>query len=148
MSEKNFYLYIDGLAVQVSKEVYREYKRAEDKERYFMKRLKTGRFVVDEKNQTVTYVPGRETSYERLLEEDWAFAAHGESMDDIMVKAHLIETLEMALQSLTDEELDLIRKIFYLEKSEREVSAAYHLTQTAIHKRKKKILKKLKKFFE
>ena len=69
-------------------------------------------------------------------------------MDDIMVKAHLIETLEMALQTLTDEELDLIRKIFYLEKSEREVSAAYHLTQTAIHKRKKKILKKLKKFFE
>ena len=95
MSEKNFYLYIDGLAVQVSKEVYREYKRAEDKERYFMKRLNTGRFVVDEKNQTVTYVPGRETSYERLLEEDWAFAAHGESMDDNMVKAHLIETKEM-----------------------------------------------------
>ena len=140
MSEKNFYLYIDGLAVQVSKEVYREYKRAEDKERYFMKRLKTGRFVVDEKNQTVTYVPGRETSYERLLEEDWALAAHGESMDDIMVKAHLIETLEMALQTLTDEELDLIRKIFYLEKSEREVSAAYHLTQTAIHQRTKNIL--------
>ena len=100
MSEKNFYLYIDGLAVQVSKEVYREYKRAEDKERYFMKRLKTGRFVVDEKNQTVTYVPGRETSYERLLEEDWAFAAHGESMDDIMVRAHLMETLEIDRKSV------------------------------------------------
>ena len=65
-----------------------------------------------------------------------------------MKRIRPLPMLEMALQTLTDEELDLIRKIFYLEKSEREVSAAYHLTQTAIHKRKKKILKKLKKFFE
>ncbi len=62
--------------MQVSEEVYREYKRAEDKEHYFMKRLKRGRFVVDDKNQTVTYVPGRETSYEQLLEAEWAFAAY------------------------------------------------------------------------
>ncbi len=148
MSEKNFYLYIEGLAVQVSEEVYREYKRAEDKEHYFMKRLKTGRFVVDEKSRTITYVPGREASYEQLLEAGWAFAAPGETMDDAMVRAYLMETLETALQTLTDEELDLIQKIFYLEKSEREVSAACHVTQAAIHKRKKKILKKLKKFFE
>jgi hypothetical protein len=128
VSEKKFYLYIEGLAVQVSEEVYREYKHAEDKERYFMKRLKRGRFVVDEKNQTVTYVPGRETSYEQLLETEWAFTAPGEPLDDIMVKAQLMETLEAALKTLTDEELDLIRKIFYLEKSEREVSATFHLT--------------------
>lgn len=148
MSEKEVYLYIEGLAVQVSEEVYREYKRAEDKERYFMKRLKRGRFVVDEKSQTVTYIPGREASYEQLLEAEWAFAAPGEPLDDIMIKAQLMETLETALKTLTDEELDLIQKIFYLEKSEREISSAFHLTQAAIHKRKKKILKKLKKFFE
>ena len=41
-----------------------------------------------------------------------------------MVRAHLIETLETALQTLTDEELELAQKIFYLEKSEREVSTA------------------------
>ena len=51
------------------------------------------------------------------------------------------------MQSLTDEERELIHEIFYLEKSEREISAVYNLTQAAIHKRKKKILEKLKKFF-
>ena len=97
MSEKDFYLYIDGQVVKVSEEVYREYKRAEDKERYFMKRLKKGRFVVDEDGQTVTYLPSREASYEQLLEADWTFAAPGEALDDVMVRAHLMETLETAL---------------------------------------------------
>ena len=43
MQEKDFYLYINGQPVQVSREVYREYYRAEDKERYFMGKLKKGR---------------------------------------------------------------------------------------------------------
>ena len=47
MAEKDFYLYIEGQPVKVSEEVYREYKHAEEKERYFMKRLKKGKFVVD-----------------------------------------------------------------------------------------------------
>ncbi len=148
MSENDFYLYINGQAVKVSEEVYREYRRAEDKERYFMKRLKTGRFVVDEDSQTVTYVPSREASYEQLLEADWTFAAPGEAIDDVMVRTHLMETLETALQSLTKEEQELIWKIFYLDQSEREVAAACNLTQAAIHKRKKKALEKLRKFFE
>lgn len=42
MSKHDFFLYIDGQAVQVSEEVYREYKRGEEKERYFMRRLKKG----------------------------------------------------------------------------------------------------------
>lgn len=147
MAEKNFYLYIDGQPVEVSEEVYREYKRAEEKERYFMRRLKKGRFVVDAEGQTVDYIPSREASYEQLMEADWKFSAPGESMDDMMIKAQLLETLDKALCSLTVEERELIQEIFYLEKSEREVSTAYHLTQAAIHKRKKKILEKLKKFF-
>lgn len=37
MSEKDFYLYVGGKSVKVSEDVYREYKRGEDKERYFMR---------------------------------------------------------------------------------------------------------------
>ena len=133
--------------MQVSEEVYREYKRAEDKERYFMKHLKKGRFVVDEKNRTVTYVPRREASYEQLLEAEWAFAAPREPLDNIMIKAQLMETLETALKTLTDEELDLIQKIFYLEKSEREISAAFRLTQAAYPQAEKEDTEKIKKIF-
>lgn len=41
MSEKDFYLYIGGKPVKVSKEVYQEYYRGKRKERYFMEDLKT-----------------------------------------------------------------------------------------------------------
>ena len=34
MEKRDFYLYINGQPVPVSEEVYREYYRAEDKERY------------------------------------------------------------------------------------------------------------------
>lgn len=147
MQEGNYFLHIDGKPVRVSEEVYREYKRSEEKERYFMKRLKRGRFVVDAEERNVDYIPGREASYEQLLEADWKFPALSEPVDDAVIKAYLLEKLREALQSLTDEEMELVREIFYLEKSEREISAAYHVTQAAIHKRKKRVLEKLKKFF-
>lgn len=71
MQEKDFYLYIDGKPVQVSGEVYREYYRAEDKERYFMGKLKKGRTKVNPETQEIQeiqYIPSRELSYEQLVE--------------------------------------------------------------------------------
>ena len=71
MQEKNFYLYINGQRIPVSEEVYREYRHAEDKERYFMRRLKTGHTKVDPDTRETYYVPSRELSYEQLVERDW-----------------------------------------------------------------------------
>ena len=72
MQEKDFYLYIDGQPVQVSGEVYREYYRAEDKERYFMGKLKKGRTKVNPETQEIQYIPSRELSYEQLAEQEVA----------------------------------------------------------------------------
>lgn len=47
MDQKDFYLYIDGKPVKVTEEVYHAYYHAEDKERYFMGKLKKRRTVVD-----------------------------------------------------------------------------------------------------
>lgn len=148
MSDKDFYLYIDGQPVKVSEEVYREYKRAEEKERYFMKRLKKGRFLVDSEQQTVTYIPSREASYEQLLQEDWEFPASGETVDDMAVKAYQIEKLQKALHSLSDEEMMLIQELFYLEKTEREVCAALNVAKSTLHDRKARVLEKLRKQLE
>lgn len=148
MSENDFTLYIDGQSVQVSEEVYREFMRAEEKERYFMRRLKKGRFLVDSEQQTVTYIPSREASYERLLEEDWDFPAPGETVDDTAVKAYLLEKLQEALHSLSDEEMALIQELFYLEKTEREVCAALNVAKSTLHDRKARVLEKLRKQLE
>ena len=69
----NYYLYIDGQAVPVSKQVYRVYQHYKRKEEYFSYDLKTEKFQKD----TATFLPSREDSYERLLEQDRQFAAPG-----------------------------------------------------------------------
>ncbi len=148
MSDREYGLYIDGRYIEVTEEVYREYKRAEEKEKYFMKRLKRGKAVMGEKGEEYRYIPSREISYEQFLERNGNIPASGESVEDAVLRRKLMERLEEALHSLSDEELELIQKLFYLEKTEREIGAAYHVSQAAVHKRKKRILKKLRSFFE
>lgn len=119
MSEKDFYLYIGGKPVKVSKEVYQEYYRGERKERYFMEDLKTERIIVDPLEQTVTIIPGREDSYERLLESSRQFAASGKSVEEQAVTSALVHR---ALETLTPQERELIEELYFLEKTERQVS--------------------------
>lgn len=148
MEGKNFYLDIEGQLIEVSEEVYHEYKRAEEKEQYFMKRLKKGHFIADSDNQKVTYIPSREQSYDKLLELNWEFSAQGESVEDTVLNSYLLEKLNIALHTLTDNERILINELFYLEKSEREVCAALNMAKTTLHHRKKRILEKLRKEIE
>ncbi len=148
MSDREYGLYIDGRYIEVTEEVYQEYKRAEEKEKYFMKRLKRGKAVMGEKGEEYRYIPSREISYEQFLGRNGNIPASGESVEDAVLRRKLLERLEEALHSLSDEELELIQKLFYLEKTEREIGAAYHVSQAAVHKRKKRILKKLRSFFE
>ena len=136
MTEKDFYLYIDGQPVQVSGEVYREYYRAEDKERYFMGKLKKGRTKVNPETQELQYIPSRELSYELLMEQDWQFTAPDVSVEDMAVKAAMLEKLQAVLQNLSAEELALLNELFYLEKTEREVAGLYAVSQNTIHYRK------------
>ena len=148
MEERDFYLYVEGKPVKVSEEVYREYYRAEDKERYFMGKLKKGHIRIDPDTQEICYVSSRELSYEQLMEQDWQFAAPGDSVEDRVVRAELLEKLQAVLQSLSLEEMALLEELFYLEKTEREVAGMYAVSQNTIHYRKNRILEKLKKMME
>ena len=148
MQEKDFYLYMDGQPIPVSEEVYREYYRAENKERYFMGRLKKGHTTVDPDTQQIQYIPSREVSYEQLLEQDWQFAAPDASVEDKVVRSDMLEKLEAVLHSLSAEELALLEALFYLEKTEREVAGLYDVSQNTIHYRKSRLLDKLKKMME
>lgn len=143
MSEQAFYLYIDGKPVKVSEEVYREYYRAEEKERYFMTRLKQERIVIDQETQTVTIIPSREDSYERLIEANEQFATSDRSVAETVVKAIQLEKLNEALHTLSDEEMTLIRELFYLNRTVREVSEQYQIARSTLQSRKEAVLRKL-----
>lgn len=136
MSEKKFYLKAGGRKIEVSEEIYLEYRRSADRERYFMKDLKQGHVTVDQENMSVTYVPGREVSYESLLEADWDFPSADRPADDMLIKAQLMEKLEEALHILSDEEMELIQELFYLERTEREAAELFRVSQNTVHYRK------------
>lgn len=145
MSDKDFYLYIDGERVRVSSEVYYEYYRGERKEKYFMEDLKRGRVSVDPDTGKEVFIPSREDSYERLLDADRSFAVSGETLDEQVVRSVL---LEQALGKLPEEEQALVRELYYLEKTEREVSAALHIAKTTLRRRRDRVLEKLRKLLE
>lgn len=148
MAEKEFYLSIGGKSVKVSEEVYREYMRFERKERYLMKDLKEEKIFVDRDAKEVKIIPSREDSYERLLENNQQFSAPGKSPEEQLLHALLLEQLEKALHNLSTDELALLYALFYEEKTESQVGKRLNVSQAAVSKRKTKVLKKLRKFFE
>ena len=137
----NYYLYIDGQAVPVSEEIYRVYQHYERKEEYFSYDLKTEKF----QKETATFLPNREDSYERLLEKDRQFAASGMSVEEQAVSSVWLEEL---LQCLSADERVILHKLYFEDKSERNVSIELGISKTALHHRKVKLLQKLKKLLE
>lgn len=140
----NYYLYIDGQAIPVSKQVYRVYQHYERKEEYFSYDLKTDKFQKD----TATFLPSREDSYERLLEQDRQFATPGKSVEQLALEHLETERIRFCLAQLTDEERKLISLLFYQEKTEQEVGNMLHISHQAVNKRKQALLLKLRKIFE
>lgn len=145
MSEKDFYLYLDGRPVKVSKEVYQEYYRGERKERYFMEDLKMEQMEIEPETQTVRLIPSREDSYERLLETNKQFSIPCQPVEEAVVLSVLLEDV---LHCLSPEEQELIRELYFLEKTERQVSEALHMAKTTLRRRHQKVLKKLRELLE
>ena len=117
---------------------YRHYER---KEEYFSYDLKTEKF----QKETATFLPSKEDSYERLLEKDRQFAASGVSVEEQAVSSVWLAAL---LQRLSEDEKEILYKIYFEEKSERIVSAEMGISKTALHQRKVKLLQKLKNYLE
>lgn len=148
MSEKDYYLCINGQSIKVSKEVYDEYYYWERKERYFMEDLKNGKVIIDQETGETRIIPSREVSYEKCFNRGEPFAMSEETLEDRLIKLLELEKLEGALKKITKEEWELIWELFYLEKTERQVSEALHIAKSTIHYKRDKILAKLKKYLE
>lgn len=145
MSEKDFYLYVGGKPVKVSEDVYREFYRGERKERYFMEDLKVEDIIIDPEAQTVTVIPSREDSYERLLEAHKQFAVSEEPLEERSIRSILLGN---ALHTLSPEEQELIRELYFLDKTEREMCVLFQVSQNTIHYRKGQALKKLRELLK
>lgn len=126
--DKEYFIELNGRQIPVSKEVYDAFKRPAWKER---KR----RQVRAEK----------ELSLEAFADAGFEIPSGEALVDEIVEDKLLLDMLSKALSELTEEERVLIDELFFNDKSEREIAREIGVSQPAIHKRRNRILEKLKK---
>lgn len=133
---------------EASEEVIAVLRTTERKMQYQEYDLKVERTVVDQENRTVEQIPSREDSYERMLEQNMQFAEETASAEEQALQNIQTQQLHKALLLLSDDERDLIERLFFQEQTEREIAAVYGLSQNAVNKRRKRVLDKLRELIK
>lgn len=142
-------IWIDGQIVEVTDEVYTAYMKGDRKMRYFETDLKTERFVISKDGRVERIIPSREDSLDRLTEDNaQQFVACQESIEDAVIRQIMIDDLHTAISQLTEKEQELIYTLFFDGKTEREYAQQLGVYRNAVHKKKMRILEKLKKLLK
>jgi len=126
--DKEYFIELNGRQIPVGKEVYDAFKRPAWKER---------------KRSQVR--AEKELSLEAFADAGFEIPSGQALVDEIVEDKLLLDMLSKALSELTEEERVLIDELFFNDKSEREIAREIGVSQPAIHKRRNRILEKLKK---
>lgn len=133
---KKYYWKMNGHLYEVSEEQYKKYKKEYDRSRTLEKQRKE--IVI--------------LSFDALDTDEYTgesiFADPNIDIENEVVKNIMHEKLNRALTQLSEEEIFLIEQLYYLNQSERKLAEILKLSQNAIHKRKHKILMRLKEILE
>lgn len=149
MDENKRKLWINGQFIEVSEEVYQVYMQGDRKMRYFEADLKTERTILAEDGTVQRVIPSREDSLNRLMDDNARqFSDDSESVEDAVFRRLAEDELHRALEKLTDEEYALICALFFEGKTERDCAKEMGVSQAAVHKKKQRILKKLKEILK
>lgn len=133
---------------EAGEEVISLLRTTERKMQYQEYDLKTEQTIISQEDQTITTIPSREDSLERLAEQEVQFAGEAESVEETVLRKLQYVQLHKALSLLPDDERELIDHLFFQGQTERQAAEHMGIYRNAVHKRKNRILKKLKKFFE
>lgn len=131
-----------------SEEVITVLRTTERKMQYQEYDIKTEQTIISQEDQTVTVIPSREDSYERLLEQEVQFGEDAESVEETVLRRLQYEQLHKVLSLLSADERELIDRLYFQGQTVREVAMSMGIYPNAVHKRKTRILEKLKNFFE
>ncbi len=146
---------VDEVAVAVSEDIYKAYARSARQLEYIEHDLKRDRALQDADGRVLldvsgrpTILPEREVSLDKLLDEDWDYAADSpQPEDDVLCRMEIIE-LRYLLGMLTDKEQALIKALFFDGKTERQYESETGIPRKTINNRRRAILTKLKKLLE
>ncbi len=129
-SKSKYYLELEnGTRVPVTEEVFKEYWKLVNRENYLNK--------LDRKN--------RKISLEEAISKGTEFK-NDVNIEKIVETTAKIDELKNALDTLSDEEREIIKRIYFDEESYSSIARSKKLSYQAIQQKNAKILSKLKKF--
>ena len=133
--KKEYYIIVDGKKVFVSEQVYKmcwkDTNQANYLERVDRKHGLLYFSEMDKDGHLVDNIPDKNVDVEKLVE----------------MKA-LIDRLNIAMNSLTKDEREIVERLFFEDESLSSVAKRKKVSYQAIQSKKNTILAKLKKFFE
>lgn len=134
--KNKLFLPLHGMLMEARPEDYRKFYQAERRWKYLMEQS----------------AANSDTSYDMLTTEELCgentIEDHSLSVEDIVEMKVMVEKLQNCLHELSPEEWQLIEAIYYQGLTEKEIALKEGISQVAVHKRKHKILDKLKKILE
>ena len=126
----------NGAYVEISyEEFYKEYYRDRRRERYL------------DELESMNVISFHSLDTEEFCGEE-ILIDHSEDVAEQVAHKMMIEKLTAVLPLLTDDERELIQAIYFDEMTEREYAEKTGVYRNAVHKRKVRILEKLKKLLE
>lgn len=129
--DKKYYIFVGDEKIEVDQEVYKSYWQITNRERY-LERL-------DRQNKLL-FFSGLSTEYSF---ED-TIANENYDLEKIVETKMLIDRVREAIDSLNDEEREVIERLYYQDESLRSIATSKKISAPALLKRRNKILKKLK----
>ena len=143
--KKQKYIRLKNELIPVSEEIFRLYRRAARKARYFKEDLKSEKYNIDLEKEKVHITSAREDSLDRLMENGQEFPDSSIAVEDKACYLVLKESLYKSLAQLTDAERQLIQELYFKGKSERQLAEEIDVPFMTLHNRKQQILLKLLK---
>lgn len=133
----DYYIMVNSVPVPVTEAVYKEYCRGERKERYFRES--------DIRNRTLFYDA---LDTDELNGSEMFGDAKAEPVDEAAEKHWLLEQMKKEVEKLSDDERELLGRIYLYGDSLRAISGEMQIPLSTLHGRHMRILDKLRKNLE
>lgn len=137
--------YFEKMYPEANQEVIACLKKTQRKMQHMEYDIKVPRTYVSRRTGKTVTLPPLEVSMEFYLDAGLDFPDERVDIENDYINKCMRENLYDALDALPEEDLYLIVQLFFMERSEQALAQELHVYQNAVHKRKKRILRDLKK---
>lgn len=137
--------YFEKMYPEASREVITCLKKSQRKIQHMEYDIKVPRTYVSRRTGKTVTLPPLEVSMEFYLDAGFDFPDERVDIENDYINKIVRKSLYEALDRLSGEDLYLIVQLFFKGRSEQALAKELHVYQNAVHKRKKRILRDLKK---